>query len=118
MSRPPLRALLQGVAIVAAGLLLPPDLTGQVEIRDLVFTGGSAMEWYRGNLATVTLPVVDSAESVGAVVGQVSGTLDLRLLSRSNKTLDLTVDSGLRQFVTWGWNSRRSLSTSSPATGA
>jgi hypothetical protein len=117
VSNPPVSRLAAGTILLLLGLPLPRGVAGQVEIQDLVFTGGAAMEWYRGNLSTVTLPVVDSAESVGAVVGQVSGTIDLRLLGRTDKSLDLTVDSGLRQFVTWGWSARDYVPREMVATG-
>lgn len=95
-----------GLPLLLALLAAVPGTARSQEIRDIRFTAGTALEGYSGNLATLTVPVVDSAEYVGGVVGQLSGTGDFRLLSRPGKALDLFVDGGVRQYATWGWQGR------------
>lgn len=73
---------------------------------DVVVTAGVSGESYDGNLASVTVPVVDSANDVGAAVGEfgIRGRWDM--LGSSSSSLTATFDLGMRQFLASGFEIR------------
>ncbi len=97
-----------GGCLVSAALLLGPaeGLAGQLVVRDLVFTGGVAMEGYRGNLAAVTVPVIDETERASAAVGEFSAAGELQFFNGSGRSLTLAMDAGVRQFAAAGFELR------------
>jgi hypothetical protein len=88
------------------GAFAPTMASAQIVWQDLVFTGGLSGEGYRGNLAAVTAPAVDSTESAAAAVGEFGLRGGLLLLNRQERTLDLNLDAGLRQFSAAGFKLR------------
>ena len=74
--------------------------------EDLVVTAGISGESYDGNLASVTVPVVDSANAVGAAVGEFGLRGSGWLVSRENSSLFGSFDLGLRQFLASGFEIR------------
>ena len=89
------------LALAAAGA------GAQLRVDDLVFTGGLAMEAYRGNFSAVTVAVVDSTDRAAAAVGQFGTFGRLNFLETPDgQTLDLTFDGGLRQFAAVGFELR------------
>lgn len=101
----PLSAVVRG-CVLAAGLLLPAGAAGQVIWQDLVFTGGLSAEGYRGNLAAVTVPAVDSTDAASAAVGEMGMRGSLSLLNQQARGAFLRFDAGLRQFVAGGFQVR------------
>lgn len=81
-------------------------LSAQAWLADLVFSGGLAVEQYRGGIPSVTLPVVDSVDQAWAT----SAELGVRAVLSSNPTgfdgLTVTVDGGVRQFDAYGFKLR------------
>ncbi len=73
---------------------------------DLVVTFGVSGENYDGNLASVTVPVVDSANDVGAAVGEVGVRGSFWLLNRTNTSVQGSFDLGMRQFLASGFELR------------
>jgi hypothetical protein len=100
-----LNPILRG-SLLAAALLLPTAAAGQVTWQDLVFTGGLSAEGYRGNLAAVTIPAVDSTDAASAVVGEMGVRGSLSLFNRQERRASLRFDAGLRQFVAGGFQVR------------
>jgi len=79
----------------------------QIRVSDLVVTAGVAGEGYSGNLAAVTVPVIDSSRNAQAAIGEFGGHLELSQASMENRQFfDLTVDLGLRQFAATGFKVR------------
>jgi hypothetical protein len=74
--------------------------------EDLVVTAGVSGESYDGNLASVTVPVVDSANAVGAAVGEFGLRGSVWLLNRENTSLFSSFDLGMRQFLASGFEFR------------
>jgi hypothetical protein len=101
-----LLSLVLQAMVVSLAVLFPGRASSQVVWQDLVFTGGLSGEGYRGNLATVTAPAVDSTESAAAVVGEFGLRGGLLLLNRPERTLELHLDGGLRQFSATGFKLR------------
>ena len=89
--------------VLCLGVSAPKAAFAQIIWQDLVFTGGVSGEGYRGNLAAVTAPAVDSTESAAAAVGEFGLRTGLFFLNRQERTLDLQVDAGLRQFSAAGF---------------
>jgi hypothetical protein len=94
---------------LATGLIALGAWAGVAEAQsrlDLVVTAGLSGESYDGNLASVTVPVVDSANSVGAAVGEfgIRGRWDV--LSSVNSSLTASFDLGMRQFLASGFEIR------------
>jgi hypothetical protein len=94
--------------ILVVGLILWPCVgEAQLRVRDLVVTGGVAAEGYSGNLAAVTIAVVDSTDSAAAAVGEFSSRLDLEHISADARSrLRMAFDLGLRQFAATGFKVR------------
>ncbi len=93
-------------SLLVAGLLLPVGAGAQVTWQDLVFTGGISAEGYRGNLAAVTVPAVDSTDAASAAVGEMGVRGSVSLLNRRERGAFLRFDAGLRQFVAGGFQVR------------
>lgn len=99
---PLLRGLAGGLVAVGAWAA-----GGEAQSRlDLVVTAGLSGESYDGNLASVTVPVVDSANDVGAAVGEfgIRGRWDL--LTNPNASVTASFDLGMRQFLASGFEIR------------
>jgi hypothetical protein len=101
----PLGAVARGWVLTAC-LLLPTGAAGQVSWQDLVFTGGLSAEGYRGNLAAVTVPAVDSTNAASAAVGEMGMRGSLFLFNQQKRGAFLRFDAGLRQFVAGGFQVR------------
>lgn len=93
------------LGLLMAGLVTASPAAGQ-QWLDLVVTAGVSGESYDGNLASVTVPVVDSANDVGAAVGEFGLRGSLRLLDRPNTSLMASFDLGMRQFLASGFEVR------------
>lgn len=104
--RAPGRAAIGVLAWTLACALIPSGLPAQVTLEDLVFTGGASLEGYRGNLAAVTVPAVDSTDQASAAVGELGLRGQIIFLNRTERSLQLQVDAGLRQFVAGGFEIR------------
>ncbi len=96
---------------VAAVLLLMSSgwataLSAQARLTDLVFSGGLAVEQYRGGIPSVTLPVVDSVDEASAVSVEFGARAVLNTNPNGFDGLTLTVDGGVRQFDAYGFKLR------------
>lgn len=91
---------------VALLLCLAAPVESQVVWRNVSFTGGVSLEGYRGNLAAVTVPLVDSTESAAAAAGEFAGSGQLFFLDTPERSLRLTLDGGMRQFAATGFEVR------------
>ena len=85
---------------VAAVLLLMSSgwataLSAQARLTDLVFSGGLAVEQYRGGIPSVTLPVVDSVDEASAVSVEFGARAVLNTNPNGFDGLTLTVDGGV-----------------------
>ena len=89
------------VAMALAGGAAPA--AGQVTWRDLVLTMGGSIEDYRGNLSTVTNPVVDGTDNATAAVGEFAARGALALLQNTRRDLELSFDAGMRQAAATGF---------------
>lgn len=97
----PMRVL--AVLLVLCGEAALPRAVVAQSWQDLVVTMGMSGEAYDGNLASATVPLVDSTNSVGAAVAE-AGIRGGLLLFSSNRTLISTdFDLGLRQFLASGF---------------
>jgi hypothetical protein len=95
------------VAIVAVSSVLgPSSADAQSMWRDVAFSGGLSVEGYRGNLAAVTVPLVDSTESAAAAVGEFSGRGALWIVDQISRGLWFNFDAGFRQFAASGFEVR------------
>lgn len=94
------------LALALMGAATPASGHAQIRIRDLVITGGVAVEGYEGNLAAVTVPVVDSTEQATAGVGEFGLRTDIRLYADARRALDLRFDGGMRQLAATGFQIR------------
>jgi len=88
------------------GLSVPEGTLAQIKWQDLVLTGGLSGEGYRGNLPAVAVSAVDSTESVSAAVGEFGLRAALLFFSDQERSLDLQLDAGLRQFAAGGFKVR------------
>lgn len=98
--------LLRGLA---AGLVTLGAWAGMAEAQsrvDLVVTAGLSGESYDGNLASVTVPVIDSANDVGAAVGEFGLRGRWDVLSTPNSSVAASFDLGMRQFLASGFEIR------------
>jgi hypothetical protein len=78
----------------------------QVQWRDLVVNMGTSFEGYSGNFSAVTLPIVDSAKHVVAFTGEVGARGVLSLLRNRSRSLELSLDGGMRQSAAFGFRLR------------
>lgn len=101
---------LPGAVLLAGALLFAPggptSAGAQIVWQDLVLTGGTSVEAYRGNLAAVTVPAVDSTDRASAAVGEFGLRGGLFLVSSQERSLGVQLDAGLRQFVAGGFEVR------------
>lgn len=84
----------------------PSPAHAQVKVRDLVVTLGGSLEDYAGNLSAVTVGVVDSADHVVAVVGEVGLRGVVSLVGSRMRSLDVSFDGGMRQAAALGFHLR------------
>lgn len=98
------------LAILAAALpgALPADLSGQepLDWEDLVFTAGSSVEGYQGNLTAITVPVVDSTDEASAFVAELAARGAVFVRNTDDRTVRLRFDAGVRQFMASGFEVR------------
>lgn len=88
------------------GLFLAAAPAAGQQWLDLVVTAGVSGESYDGNLASVTVPVVDSANAVGAAVGEFGVRGSISLLEGTNTSVVGSFDLGMRQFLASGFEVR------------
>ncbi len=69
-------------------------------------TAGAAWERYRGNVSLVTVPHIDSAESVVAAASEWGFAGIMNFADSTGRGLFLSGEGGLRQFVAWGFQQR------------
>jgi hypothetical protein len=101
-----LASQLAGAVLISASLAAPTQAQTRSIWRDVAFSGGLSVEGYRGNLAAVTVPLVDSTESAAAAVGEFSGRGALWIMDHAERGLWLNFDAGLRQFAASGFEVR------------
>jgi hypothetical protein len=99
------RALRLSILLVSLAAL-PQVASAQVTWRDLVFTMGVSGESYQGNLAAVTVPVVDSTDRATAAVGEFGLRGAVSLFANQRRSLGVTFDLGMRQFAAFGFKFR------------
>jgi hypothetical protein len=75
----------------------------QVRWRDLVITMGGSVEGYSGNFSAFTGPLVDSAEHVVAVVGELGMRGALVLAESRTRSFEPSFDGGMRQAAALGF---------------
>lgn len=92
--------------LLLAGLVGPQVLSAQIRVSDLVVTTGFAAEGYSGNLASVTVPVVDSTDRAHSTIGQIGVRGELQLFEGTSTSLWAGFDVGIRQFVAGGFSFR------------
>lgn len=103
------RGLMRSVLATAAALTLvavAAPLTAQTGWRGLGITGGFSVEGYRGNLAAVTVPLVDSTDRAAAATGEFAGSGQYVFLESANRFLGISLDAGMRQFAATGFEVR------------
>jgi len=89
---------------LAPAVALP--LEGQVQLEGVVISSASFAESHAGALNAINVPVVDSAEAVLAVGGEVAAAGYLSLFSRLRSSLRLHLSGAWRQTASWGFLSR------------
>ena len=97
------------IAAGAATLAAPAAAAGQAPTwQDLVVTMGGSAETYRGNLSSVSVPVVDSSDHASAAVGELGlrGSLVILADGEGRPRAELAFDGGLRQFAATGFELR------------
>ncbi|HEX9885422.1 MAG TPA: hypothetical protein VGA70_03000 [Longimicrobiales bacterium] len=97
--------------LVTLASMMPGPAQAQIELRNLVFTGGFSVEGYGGNLSAVTVPLVDSTDHAQAAIGEFGARGSLLLRTRYDgerliERLVLDFDAGLRQFAARGFELR------------
>lgn len=95
--------------VLLLGSSLPQTSTGELRaqtLQDVVLTMGMSGEGYAGNLASATLPVVDSTNSVGAAVAESGMRGTLVFLNQPSRALAGSFDLGIRQFLASGFELR------------
>ena len=106
----PRRPIRARVGVLAAALLVAPwcarPAQAQIRWQDLVVTMGGSVEGYSGNFAGVATTLVDSADHVTAVVGEVGVRGSLWLYQTRQRALDVSFDVGLRQTAAMGFQRR------------
>lgn len=100
------RAVLCLLLGVGAATVVSSPAAGQLQVRDLVVTGGVSMEGYHGNLSAVTVPLVDSTDQAAAAVGQFGARGEVLLLSDEERVLQADFDTGFRQSAADGFEVR------------
>lgn len=107
MRIPALPVRIPALTVLALGAL-PAGLAGQqpLDWEDLVFTVGSSVEGYEGNLTAITVPVVDSTDEASAVVAEMAARGAVLVRNSDDRTVRLRFDTGVRQFVASGFEVR------------
>lgn len=98
--------LLRAVCTAAACVLLLPMGVHAQSWQDLIVTLGVSGEGYDGNLASATVPVVDSTNNVGAAVGEMGIRGSLLLFEGARTRIVGRFDAGSRQFLASGFELR------------
>jgi hypothetical protein len=96
------------LAILALTGLLAAPAPARAQLRwlDLVVTAGVSAEGYEGNLASATVPVVDSTDRARAAIGEVGFLGEVIVLERASSLVALDFDFGIRQFAASGFQVR------------
>ncbi len=96
------------LALALAAVLAPPVAAQRPHWEDVVVTMGGSAEEYRGNLSSVSVPVVDSTDRAAAAVGELGlrGSLVLLSYADGRDRAALSFDGGLRQFAATGFELR------------
>jgi hypothetical protein len=95
------------ILTLLGAMLWSSGLAAQIQVRDLVVTGGVAGEGYSGNLSAVTVLAIDSTRNAQAAIGEFGAHLNLiGLTNDPGRLLDLNFDLGLRQFAATGFKVR------------
>lgn len=102
-----MRAFIVGVALVAtAGFAESGQAQIQTGWRDMTLTGGVSFEGYQGNLAALTVPLVDSTEQAAAAAGEFAGRGQYVFVENERRFFGATLDAGMRQFAATGFEVR------------
>lgn len=96
-----------GLGAFLVGSLGAARAAGQVRLQELVVTVDASADWHRGNFSAVTVPRLDSAESVASGAGQAQVRGLVALLSNERRGLFVEFDGSLQQFATGGFKYRR-----------
>lgn len=101
--------LKHATCVVAAGALMSTPLAAQVPThgwRGMTLSGGLSVEGYQGNLASLTVPLVDSTEQAAAAAGEFAGRAEYVLIENERRFFAATFDAGMRQFAATGFEVR------------
>lgn len=94
-------------AVLITSILVPGGRGLKAQLwQDLVVTMGMSAEGYDGNLASATVPVVDSTNSVASAVAETGVRGSLILHTSRNNQLSAGFDLGVRQFLASGFELR------------
>jgi len=96
------RALALVLALVS-GPWAPTEAGAQMRWRDLVLTMGGSVEGYSGNFSAFAGPLVDSAEHVVAIVGELGMRGAVVLAESRTRSFELSFDGGMRQSAALGF---------------
>jgi hypothetical protein len=91
---------------VGAVAAVPGSAEAQLRWVDLVVTAGVSGEGYEGNLASATVPIIDSTDRAQAAVGEFGLQGRVMLLERPTSTILADLDLGIRQFAATGFEVR------------
>jgi hypothetical protein len=98
--------LVPAVVLLTAALAAPAHAAAQGRPADLVITGGVSWESYQGNFSAVHVPTVDSTDHATAAVGEFGARGRISVLNGPGRSLQLSLDGGLRQFAAMGFHLR------------
>ncbi len=99
-----LQTMLRATAL--AVILTPSLASAQIRVSDLVVTTGFSAARYSGNLASVTVTVIDSTEQAHSVVGELGVRGEVQLFEGVSTNLFAGFDLGVRQFAAGGFTFR------------
>ncbi len=100
------RSLRIATLVVLMGTGWAATLSAQARVTDLVFTGGTHVERYRGGIPSVTLAVVDSVDQAWATSAELGVRAVLSSSPNGFDGLTVTLDGGVRQFDAYGFKLR------------
>ena len=100
------RSFASALGLVCATALLVAPLSAQVGWRQTTLTGGLSFEGYQGNLAALTVPLVDSTEQAAAAAGEFAGRTEYVFIENERRYFGATFDGGMRQFAATGFEVR------------
>ena len=95
-----------GVGLLVVAVFGRDPLAGQVRLQDLVVTVGVSADWHQGNFSAVTVPRIDSTESVASGAGHAQLIGNLTLLNGNRRGAFVRFDGILQQFATGGFEFR------------